>query len=81
MYAQFDASRREKKLLNSSCYKSLKACTVAGRGEECPLCDPESELRKGGSWTIGAKTMDGMEKKQRIPLVRANTLVLFLTAV
>ena len=24
--------------------------TVVERGEECPLCDPRFEFRKGGSW-------------------------------
>ena len=28
---------------------NMRACTVVGRGEEGPLCDPGSELLLGGS--------------------------------
>ena len=42
--AQVDASRRWKKLLNSSRDENLKARTVTGRGEERPVCDPMVDL-------------------------------------
>ena len=37
----------------------MKARTIVGRGEECPLCDPGSELRKKGelSWTGEVKLL------------------------
>lgn len=35
---------------------------VAGRREECPLCDPEPELREEGNWRSRAKKIGGIEK-------------------
>ena len=50
-------------MLNSSRDK-IKACTVAGRGEESLLCGPGSELLLGGSEKRSANTINGMKKKQ-----------------
>lgn len=33
-------------------------------GVPATICDPESELRKGGRWRNRARIMDGMEKKE-----------------
>lgn len=44
----------------------MKAHAVVGGGgggSKCLLCDPESQLQKGGSWRIRAKKIDGMETK------------------
>ena len=45
----------------------LKARTVVGGGREVPAMCPYggSELRKGGSWSRRAKTIDGMEKEKK----------------
>ena len=37
--------------------------TVAGRGEEHPLCDRRPEIRKGESWRRRTKEIDVMRKK------------------
>ena len=44
----------------------LKASTVVGRGEECPLRDPGSELRKGRNWRSRAKIIHGMGTKKSV---------------
>ena len=52
----------------------MKPLSVSGRGEVCSLCDPGSELRKGGSWRSGANVYqvpgrwDG-EKKHEVQLL------------
>ena len=43
--AQFDASRRGKKVLNYCCEKIEAAYPAVGRGEKSLLSDPGSELR------------------------------------
>lgn len=41
----------------------MKACTVAGSGEERLIFDPEYELRKGGSWRRGLHVIDRTGQK------------------
>ena len=62
MYAQFDVSRRGKKVLNSS--RDKKACTGAGRGEGylCDTMDDPSYERAGArkvgqSWDAKKQTL------------------------
>ena len=65
-----DASPQGKKMLNSSHDKNegMHRSVEGGRSAR-HLCDPESELRKGGSWTSTAEVgqaTDGMAKKYRL---------------
>ena len=43
----------------------VQSYTVVGTGEECPLCNPRSELRKGGSWRSRANITDGKKTQKR----------------
>ena len=38
---------------------------LMGKGEECPLCDPGSELRKAGTWRSRARIIDEMGKEKK----------------
>ena len=44
----------------------MKARTIAGRGEEGPLCDPGSEFLLGASVRYSARILNGMEKKNEM---------------
>ena len=45
----------------------MKACTVVGRGEESPLCEPGSELPLTGKEheSSSARIINGMQKKKK----------------
>ena len=75
--AQFDASRRGKKVLNPSRDKNARhVCTVAGREKKSLLCDPGSELRLGGSWTRMAKIRNGTSNKKKRRKTKRRKIIL-----
>ena len=62
--AQFGASRRGRKMLNSFRHKN-EGMHRRVRGSECLLCDSGSDSRNVGRWSSRAKTMDEMENRMQ----------------